>query len=147
MPRSKTVAENPKDAIGSTKLPLHLWPAAASMLGSLGMLDGALKYGRNNFRASAIRYSVYLDATRRHLDALQEGEDIDPDSGLPHLAHALATMGIVADAMMAGTLVDDRNFNGERYRELVRELTPHVARLQAMHADKDPKHFTIKDNA
>ena len=31
---------NPKDAIGSDKLPLHLWPSTATALGCLGLLDG-----------------------------------------------------------------------------------------------------------
>lgn len=137
--------ENPKDAIGSDKLPLHLWPAAATMLGCLGFLDGALKYGRNNWRAAGIKYTVYIDAARRHLDAILEGEEEDPDSQLPHLAHALATLGIVADAMMTGTLIDDRNFKGDGYRKLVEELTPHVARLKEKHASKSPKHWTIQD--
>ena len=41
---------NPKDMIGSNKLPLHLWPNTATAMGSLGFLNGALKYGRANFR-------------------------------------------------------------------------------------------------
>lgn len=147
MPRQRSEpVENPKDTIGLTKLPMHLWPEAASMYGCLGLLDGALKYGRNNWRAAGIYYTVYIDAARRHLTAILEGEEVDPDSGLPHLSHALATMGIIADALMTGKLIDDRNFNGAGYRSLVEELTPHVARLQEKHADKNPKHYTIADN-
>jgi hypothetical protein len=135
---------NPKDAIGSTKLPLHLWPETATALGCLGLLDGALKYGRSNFREAGIRSSVYFDAARRHLNAWFEGEDLDPDSGLPHLAHVLATVAIVVDAQAAGKLQDDRQTAGG-YRATVNALTPHVARLKALHADKHPKHYTIAD--
>jgi hypothetical protein len=56
---------NPKDAIGSSKLPLHLWPETATLLGSLGLLDGMLKYGRAIFRAIGVRASIYYDACRR----------------------------------------------------------------------------------
>lgn len=136
---------NPKDALGSNKLPIHLWPAAATALGSLGLLEGDLKYGRNNFRATPIRASVYYDACIRHLQGWMEGEDQDPDSGLPHLAHALACLGILADAWMAGTLVDDRNMRAD-YRKFVNELTPHVARLKQLHAGKNPKRYTIQDS-
>jgi len=136
---------NPKDIIGSNKLPLHLWPETASALGCLGLLDGALKYGRSNFREIGVRASIYYDAARRHLNKWFEGEDCDPDSGLPHLAHALACIAIVVDAQAAGKLNDDRMVTGG-YSELVNELTPHVARLKAMHADKSPKHYTIADN-
>lgn len=137
---------NPKDAIGSNKLPLHLWPSTATALGSLGLLDGACKYGRSNFRAIGVRASIYYDAASRHLNSWFEGENTDPDSGLPHLAHALACIAIIVDAEAAGKLNDDRMFTGG-YRKLVNELTPHVARIKALHADKSPKHYTIADSA
>src|SRR5436309_1036894 len=105
---SETKPTNPKQAIGSDKLPYHLWPETATILGALGLLDGALKYGRTNWRAAGVKASIYYDATRRHMTAWFEGEDIDPDSGLHHFAHALASIAILADAMAAGRLNDDR---------------------------------------
>lgn len=134
---------NPKDLIGSGKLPLHLWPVTATALGSLGLLDGMLKYGRSNFRAVGVRASIYFDAANRHLNAWFEGEEADPDSGLPHLAHALACLAIIVDAQAAGKLNDDRMHPGG-YRALINSLTPHVARLKAVHADKSPQHYTIE---
>lgn len=139
-------SRNPKDAIGSTKLPLHLWPPSATAAGCLGLLDGMLKYGRNNFRATEVLASVYVAALKRHTDAFFEGESIDPDSGIPHLAGILANAAILVDAGAAGSLVDDRQFPGG-YAKLVAELTPHVARLQQKHADKNPRHYTIADVA
>lgn len=135
---------NPKDAIGCQKLPLHLWPSTATAMGCLGLLDGALKYGRANWRASGVRASIYFDAASRHLNAWFEGEEQDPDSGLPHLAHALACLAIVVDAEAAGLLVDDRQVQGG-YRSLISKLTPLVPELQEVHADRAPKHFTIAD--
>lgn len=136
---------NPKDAIGSSKLPLHLWPETATVLGSLALLDGALKYGRSNFRAIGVRSSIYYDAARRHLTAWFEGEDVDPDSGLPHLAHALACLAILVDAQAAGKLNDDRMAPGG-YRYLIDAMTGHVERLKQLHAGKEPKHYTIADD-
>lgn len=137
---------NPKDVVGSTKLPLHLWPATATALGCLAFLNGALKYGRSNFRGTDVKASVYLDAAKRHLDAWFEGEEVDPDDGVPHLSAALACIAIVVDAGAAGTLIDDRNVAGG-YRQLVDELTPHVARLKELHAHRTtPHHYTIADN-
>lgn len=136
---------NPKDAIGSDKLPLHLWPELASALGSLALLEGMLKYGRSNFRAIGVRASIYHDALRRHIGAWFEGEDCAPDSGLPHLAHALACIAILVDAEAAGKLNDDRMFAGG-HRAGTDALTPHVARLKALHAGKAPKHYTIADS-
>lgn len=141
-----TKLTNPKDAIGSNKLPLHLWPETASALGSIALLDGALKYGRTNWRVAGVRTSIYVDALRRHVNRFFEGEDIDPESGLPHLSHALACLAILVDAQAAGKLNDDRQVAGG-YHELLKELTPHVARLKALYADREPpKHYTIADN-
>lgn len=140
---SEIKPSNPKDLIGSGKLPLHLWPVTASALGSLGLLDGMLKYGRSNFRAVGVRASIYFDAANRHLNAWFEGEEADPDSGLPHLAHALACLAIIVDAQAAGKLNDDRMHPGG-YRALINSLTPHVARLKEAHADKNPQHYTIE---
>lgn len=133
---------NPKDLIGSDKIPFHLWPETATALGALAMLDGALKYGRSNFRAIGVRFSIYNDAMRRHLAALFEGEDTDPDSGLPHLAHILACAAILIDAKAAGKLNDDRAYPGG-YRAHIDALTPHVKRLKEKYKDKHPKHYTI----
>ena len=57
---------NPKDALGLKKLPLNLWPNTATALGCISMSNGALKYGRSNFRAIGARASVYYSAARRH---------------------------------------------------------------------------------
>lgn len=135
---------NPKDAVGSDKLPLHLWPATATAYGCLGLLDGMLKYGRSNWRVAGVRLSIYVDAIQRHTNALFEGEWLDPDSGVPHVSHILACAAIIADAEAAGKLEHDEQFPGG-YRELVSDLTPHVKRLKNKHADKSPKHYSVVD--
>lgn len=136
---------NPKDIIGSGKLPLHLWPETATALGAIALLDGALKYGRSNWRVCGIRASIYVDAARRHLNAWFEGEANDPDSGVDHLGHALACIAIIVDARAIGKLMDDRQIHGG-YRIMVDALTPQVARLKVKHADKAPRHYTIGDS-
>lgn len=142
-----TKPTNPKDQVGSDKLPLHLWPTSATIYGALALLDGALKYGRSNWRAAGVRYSIYYDALRRHMDAAFEGEEVDPDSGLPHEAHALACLAIIIDAKVNGKLVDDRAYkeDDDAYRRLVQEAAPHVTRLKAKHASHKPHHWSIAD--
>lgn len=142
--RATEKPSNPKDVIGTDKLPLHLWPTTATAMGCIGLLNGMLKYGRTNWRAAGVRASIYVDAAKRHLDAWFEGEDVDPDEGVPHLAAALACLAIIVDAQAAGKLNDDRAM-AAGYRKLVTELTPHVARLKALHANKAPHHYTIAD--
>src|ERR1035438_3531894 len=79
---------NPKDSIGIKKVALSCVSAPVLMEMALGMQEGAMKYGRHNYRVIGVRASVYYDATMRHLMAYWEGEDIDPDSGLSHLSKA-----------------------------------------------------------
>lgn len=135
---------NPKDAIGSNKVPMHLWPKTATVLGAMGLLEGALKYGRANWRAVGIRASIYYDAIDRHMSAWFEGEDTDPDSGLPHLAHALASLAIIVDAIAGDHFVDDRMYPGG-YRELMDSLVPDVNLLKKKYAKRTPRHYTIAD--
>lgn len=47
---------------------------------------GAKKYAAHNWR-KGLGYSRVLAAMYRHLAAIQQGEDVDPESGLPHIDH------------------------------------------------------------
>lgn len=137
---------NPKDLVGSNKVPLGLFPDSAIALGSVAMLEGELKYGRQNFRDMSVRASIYYDAFRRHSALWFDGEDADPDSGLPHLAHALACLAIIIDAEYSGKLIDDRSYNGGAIRKLMNFLTPFVGKMREKYADRKPKHWSIQDN-
>jgi hypothetical protein len=99
---------NPKDAIGVTKVPYWLLPSPVIAEMALGMLEGALKYGAFNYRVIGVRASVYISATKRHLDAWMEGEDIDPESQLSHITKALTSLVVLRDAMIRGKMHDDR---------------------------------------
>jgi hypothetical protein len=48
---------------------------------------GAEKYSENNWR-KGYPYSWSFGALCRHIWAFWRGEDVDPESKLPHLAHA-----------------------------------------------------------
>jgi len=104
----ETKPSNPKDAIGCKKPPLSVLPAPAMYVAALALLDGACKYRRHNWRVAGVRTSVYYDAAMRHLTRMWEGEDVDPESGIPHLGHAMACLIILLDAQLAGKLTDDR---------------------------------------
>lgn len=133
---------NPKDFLGASKLPMHLVPDTAIALACLAHLDGALKYGAWNWRASGVRASIYRAALQRHLAAWWNGEDIDPDSELPHLAMAMACLNILVDATVCEKLTDDRPPRAP-IRDWFTKLTAHVSRLKAKHADKNPHHYTL----
>lgn len=104
----KTLGMNPKDLLGMKKAPLALVPPALLLYVSMVMRLGAAKYGPYNWRQNKVRYTIYIEAAMRHLLSALDGEDIDPESGMPHIAHAAACCGIVLDAKATGNLVDDR---------------------------------------
>ena len=103
-----SVTENPKDRIGETKPPLHLIPPAAEIQEAIVMGLGARKYGPFNWRSANIRATIYIAAAKRHLAQWLDGQDGDPESGVSHLAHARACLGILLDAAATGHLIDDR---------------------------------------
>lgn len=53
---------------------------------------GAQKYERNNWIHVDDGVRRYFDALQRHLWAWKKGEQIDPESGLHHLAHAMCCL-------------------------------------------------------
>lgn len=75
---------------------------------ALKLSEGGYKYGTYNWRDTAIVATTYYDATRRHLDAWFEGQDIDPDSNLHHLAGAIASLIVALDGIQQGMFIDDR---------------------------------------
>lgn len=103
---------NPKDAVGTRKVPMSVVPSGPLLEVALGMLEGARKYGRHNYRVAGIRASVYYDAAMRHLMSWWEGEDTDPDSGLSHITKAICTLVVLRDATMNGMWTDDRPPSG-----------------------------------
>jgi hypothetical protein len=53
---------------------------------------GAGRYGRENWKMLQNARERYYSACMRHLSSWRKGEDIDPDSDLPHLAHAMCNL-------------------------------------------------------
>jgi len=104
----ETKDTNPKDAVGVKKAPISTVSGPVLLEVGLGMLEGARKYGRHNYRDSGVRASVYVDATFRHLIKWWEGEDIDTDSGLSHLTKAICSLFVMRDAMIFDNWTDDR---------------------------------------
>lgn len=99
---------NPKDSVGSGKVGLSNVSAPVLMMVALAMEEGARKYGRHNYRVAGVKHSIYYDAVMRHMMAWWEGEDIDPDSGLPHVAKAMASLAVLLDSILYGNDNDDR---------------------------------------
>lgn len=100
---------DPKGAAGALKTPLGLIPSYAMEQTALVHKLGSEKYGPFNWRDTGICASTYVNAILRHLNAWRDGETVDPESGISHLAHVACSCNILLDAGFCGTLQDDRN--------------------------------------
>lgn len=106
--QSKATSTNPKDLMGIKKVPLGQVCPVAMAHESCAMLDGDLKYGFRNWREKNVVARIYIDAALRHINSWAEGEETADDSGVHHLGHARACLGILLDAQETGNLIDDR---------------------------------------
>jgi len=99
---------NEKDVQGAKKAPLRYVPPSMVVFAAPAFAEGARKYGQFDWRETPISYAAHLEAVERHYLALKDGEDLAPDSKIHHLAHLEAAVGVIIDAMLYGTLIDDR---------------------------------------
>lgn len=99
--------------MGDLKPHLELVPAAGILHASLAHLEGARKYGPYNWRHKKVRMTVYIAAAQRHLLAMLDGEDLNPDTGNRHEGNVIACMNIILDAYETGNLIDDRAVKGK----------------------------------
>lgn len=121
---------NPKTAVGVSKVPMHFIPPVALVHLGLAMEDGGGKYGLMNWREFTVSSSVYYDAILRHLLSWWDGEDAASDSGVHHLGHVMACCAILLDAEDRVRLNDDRpEFEGGMSELLARIASARKARL------------------
>ncbi len=91
----------------SQKRLMSLMPPKALDLVVDVLTYGAKKYSPNNW-VNAPTWSTYYDAALRHLNAFWSGEDVDGESGLSHLGHAMCCIIFLAEFQRRGLSVDDR---------------------------------------
>lgn len=142
-PVADSKPSNPKDAIGVKKAKFSVIPAGVLFDVGLAMLEGACKYGRHNYRGAGVRASVYYDAAMGHMADWWEGQNLDPDSGLSHVTKAIASLVVLRDAMFQDMLTDDRP---PRSKVSKVDFNGLAAEIIDRHADKAPKHYTLKDD-
>lgn len=83
-------------------LPRHSLEQVASVLGF-----GAQKYDAHNWR-KGMKWSRLIDAALRHIHALNDGEDHDPESGMSHAAHAACCLLFLIQYQKDHPEMDDR---------------------------------------
>lgn len=139
-----TKPTNPKDAVAGTKVPLDLLSPVAMAHWAAGQHAGNAKYGLVNYRVCGASARVYLGGALRHIQRYLAGETYDLQDGAHNLGMAMANLAIVLDCEAAGTLNDDRPYpvpleaTYQKVEEIVRDSN-------ARYADRNPKHYTIKD--
>jgi len=70
---------------------------------------GAEKYGDFNWR-KGLEFSRLWGAAQRHQMAFWQGQDLDEESGLPHIAHAIANLMMLLEM---GREWDDRPYKSK----------------------------------
>lgn len=120
----KTVGINPKDIMGAKKPNLALVPSSAIIGMALAFQNGAEKYGPFNWREEGkpVQYMTYLSADLRHTYEFIDGEDVARDSLMSHLAHKMAGIAVLYDAIANGNAIDDRPTKGVA-ADLIEEYT------------------------
>jgi hypothetical protein len=83
---------------------------SSAALNGLGIVltYGAKKYAADNWRLG-MRWRRLISAGLRHLLAFSDGEDIDPESGLPHLDHAACCLHFLSEYQKKHRGEDDRH--------------------------------------
>jgi hypothetical protein len=99
---------SPSEFAKQKKIDLSLVPVIGIAEEACAHLDGALKYGPFNWRKKSVHARAYVAACKRHLDLWLEGQEFTDDGGVANLGAARACLGIILDARLHGTLIDDR---------------------------------------
>lgn len=68
---------------------------------------GAMKYARNNYK-KGLSHTEIADSMMRHLAAYLCGEEVDPESGLPHVDHVAWNGLALAEMVRLHPELDDR---------------------------------------
>ncbi len=107
----ENIVSHPKQDIGlkydQGKPPMSLLATGwlQGVANALGF--GAKKYGPYNWR-NGIEQSRLIDAAMRHITAYNNGEDVDPESGLSHLYHASCNLMFASELLKSHPELDDR---------------------------------------
>lgn len=92
------------------KAPLSMILEARHALeGMAGVLAfGAEKYARGNWH-KGLRHTEVCDSLLRHISAYLSGENIDPESGKPHVDHIFTNAMFLAEGYRTHPELDDRS--------------------------------------
>ena len=91
----------------SGKLRFDLIPTQAEEALASVLTFGADKYEDRNWE-KGLKWSRVYGAARRHMNEYWKGNDADPESGMPHLWHALCCLAFLVTYAQTRKDFDDR---------------------------------------
>lgn len=89
------------------KAPLDLLSPKAMTEVAKVMAFGAKKYDKHNWR-NGLAWSRLVGAALRHIEAFNDGQDKDPETGLSHIAHASCCLMFLLEYEQTHPELDDR---------------------------------------
>ena len=108
---------------------MNLLPPKAIMEVAKVLTFGAEKYGAENWKELEDLQNRYLAGALRHIFAHMDGEKLDPETGLSHMAHALCCLLFKLEIEL-----EDGESKEEELRET--DTTEHTARDQSFESDR-----------
>ncbi len=113
----------------SEKPKMNLLPPKAIVEVAKVLTFGAEKYDAENWRKLDDLQNRYTAGALRHIFAHMDGEKLDPETGLSHMAHALCCLLFKLEIELE---------DGESKKEELRETdtTEHTARDQSFESDR-----------
>ena len=112
----------------SEKPKMNLLPPKAIVEVSKVLTFGAAKYDAENWRKLDDLQNRYTAGALRHIFSHMDGEELDPETNLSHLAHAMCCLLFKLEIELENAKIEE-----EKPRET--ELTEHTARDQSFESD------------
>jgi 5'(3')-deoxyribonucleotidase len=81
------------------------------------LTKGAEKYEPRNWE-KGMKWSTVLASLKRHVNAFESGEDVDAESGLSHMAHAMCNAMFLVEYSKFRTEFDDRQHSYLRTKRI-----------------------------
>ena len=108
---------------------MNLLPPKAIVEVAKVLTFGAEKYGAENWKELEDLQNRYTAGALRHIFAHMDGEKLDPETGLSHMAHALCCLLFKLEIEL-----EDGESKEEELRET--DTTEHTARDQSFESDR-----------
>lgn len=94
------------------KPPLDLLSTKALVEVARVLEFGKAKYSAHNWRGG-LAFSRVIGAALRHITAFNDGQDVDTETGLSHIAHASCCLMFLLEYIQTHPELDDRYKKGE----------------------------------